>query len=38
VKKGKLKVHDTFVCGLHEGKIKYMKDDNQKIINEAFPG
>ena len=28
VKKGKLKIHDTFVCGLHEGKIKYMKDDN----------
>ena len=28
IKKGKLKIHDTFVCGQFEGKIKNMKDDN----------
>lgn len=28
VKRGKLKLNDTFVCGLHEGKVKSMKNDN----------
>ena len=32
VKKGVLKVNETFVCGLHEGKVKYMKDDNGKTV------
>ena len=38
IKKGKLKSTDTFVCGLNEGKVKFMKDDNGKPIKEAFPG
>ena len=27
VKKGKLKLNDTFVCGVDEGKVKVLKDD-----------
>ena len=38
IKKGVLKVNDTFVCGQHEGKVRFMKDDNGRNIQEAFPG
>ena len=32
IKKGILKVNDTFVCGIHEGKVRFMKDDNGRTI------
>ena len=38
IKKGKLKANDTFVCGIHEGKVRFMKDDNGRNVLEAFPG
>lgn len=38
VKKGVLKSHDTFVCGLYEGKVRNMKDDNGRNVKEAYPG
>jgi translation initiation factor IF-2 len=38
VKKGLLQANDTFVCGLFEGKVRNMKDDNGRNIKEAFPG
>lgn len=38
VKKGVLKSNDTFVCGQHEGKVRFMRDDNGRNIHEAFPG
>jgi translation initiation factor IF-2 len=38
IKKGVLKATDTFVCGLHEGKVRFIKDDDGKNISEAFPG
>ena len=38
VKKGCLRLNDTFVCGTDDGKIRFMKDDNQRVVTEAFPG
>ena len=38
VKKGVLRTNDTFVCGLHEGKVKFMKDDGGRVVQQAFPG
>lgn len=38
IKKGVLRQNDTFVCGMNEGKVRFMKDDNGRVINEAFPG
>ena len=38
IKKGVLKLNDTFVCGIHEGRIRLMKDDNGRVIKEAYPG
>lgn len=38
VKKGVLKTNDTFVCGHHEGKVRFMKDDFGRNIQQAFPG
>lgn len=38
VKRGKLQANDTFVCGLHEGRVRFMKDDNGRNVLEAFPG
>lgn len=38
VKKGTLKVNDTFVCGKHEGKVRFMKDDYGRNIQAALPG
>lgn len=32
VKRGKLKLNDNFVCGLHEGRIKFMKDDAGRMV------
>jgi len=33
-----LKINNHFVCGEHEGKLRFMKDDNGKNVNKAFPG
>ena len=38
IKKGVLKANDTFVCGLFEGKVRNMKDDNGRNVKQAFPG
>lgn len=38
IKKGVLKTNDTFVCGIHEGKVKFMKDDFGRDIHIAYPG
>mmetsp|Transcript_12957 Transcript_12957/g.20069 ORF Transcript_12957/g.20069 Transcript_12957/m.20069 type:complete len:267 (-) Transcript_12957:955-1755(-) len=38
VKKGSVKVNQTFVCGLHDGRIRHMKDDNGRMIHTASPG
>ena len=38
VKKGKLSLNDTFVCGVDEGKVKFMRDDSKRMVQEAFPG
>jgi translation initiation factor IF-2 len=38
VRDGVLKLDDIFVCGIHEGKVKNMIDDNNKIVQQAFPG
>jgi translation initiation factor IF-2 len=38
VKRGKLKLNDIFVSGLFDGRIKFMKDDNGRMVSEALPG
>jgi translation initiation factor IF-2 len=38
VDKGKLKVGDSFVCGLSYGKIRAMFNDKAERINELLPG
>jgi translation initiation factor IF-2 len=38
VKKGSLRVEDTFVCGIHEGKVRFMINDQGKHIKLATPG
>jgi len=38
IKKGVLKLNDTFVCGIKEGKIRFMKDDNGRVVQLAYPG
>lgn len=38
VRKGVLRLNDAFVCGVHEGRVKNMKDDNGLNVTEAFPG
>ena len=38
IKKGTLKINDTFVCGTSEARIRFMKDDNGRVIKEAYPG
>jgi len=38
IKKGVLKLNDTFVCGTHDGRIRFMKDDNGRMVKEAYPG
>lgn len=38
VKKGCLRVNDTFVCGTDDGKIRFMRDDSQRMVMEAYPG
>jgi len=38
IKKGIMKTNDTFVCGLNEGKVRFMKDDSGRNIQIAYPG
>ncbi len=38
VNKGKLKISDSFVCGLSYGKIRAMFNDKVERINELLPG
>ncbi len=38
VNKGKLKIGDSFVCGLSYGKVRAMFNDKQEKINELLPG
>jgi translation initiation factor IF-2 len=38
VNKGKLKISDSFVCGLSYGKIRAMFNDKGERINELLPG
>lgn len=38
VKQGTLKVDDIFVCGVHEGKVRFMINDLGQSIKQAFPG
>lgn len=38
IKRGVLKVNDIFVCGTHEGKVRFMRDDSGRNIMQAFPG
>ena len=38
VKKGTLRIEDVFVSGLHEGKIKFMANDHNQPVKEAYPG
>jgi len=35
---GTLKQGDIFVCGVHEGKVRLMKNDKGQPIKEATPG
>jgi len=38
VQKGTLRQDDIFICGPHEGKVRYMKNDQGKNVKEAYPG
>ena len=38
VKKGTLRVEDTFVSGMHEGRARFMVNDLGQNVKEAFPG
>lgn len=38
VKKGILKQDDFFVCGISEGKVRFMKNDQGKNVKIAYPG
>ena len=38
VRKGTLSVNDTFVCGLSDGRVKFMRDDNGKTLKKVGPG
>lgn len=38
MKKGTLRVDDTFVSGIHEGKARFMVNDLGQNVKEAFPG
>ena len=38
IKKGILRQDDVFVCGISEGKVRFMKDDSGKNIKIAYPG
>lgn len=37
VQKGTLKIGDTFVCGMHFGKVRAMFDERSNKLNEALP-
>lgn len=38
VKKGTLHLEDVFVCGVHEGKVRFLINDQGKQVKEVFPG
>ena len=38
VKKGTLKDQDIFVCGIGEGKVRFMINDQGKSVKTATPG
>lgn len=38
VKQGTLRIDDIFVCGIHEGKARFMLNDQGKNVKEATPG
>lgn len=38
MKKGTLKSEDIFVCGVHEGKVRFMINDAGKQVKEVYPG
>eukprot|EP00347_Sterkiella_histriomuscorum_P003228 403365101 len=38
VKKGTLNQDDIFVCGPHEGKVRFMRNDQGKNVKSAYPG
>ena len=38
VKKGTLRLNDMFVCGIYDGKVRYMLNDQRMHVKEAYPG
>lgn len=38
VKKGTLRLEDNFVCGIHEGKVRFLINDQGRQVKEVFPG
>lgn len=38
VKKGTLHLEDVFVCGIHEGKVRFLINDQGKQVKEVYPG
>lgn len=38
VKKGTLHQDEVFVCGQHEGRVRFMRNDQGKNVSKAFPG
>lgn len=38
VKKGTLRSEDVFVCGIGEGKVRFMINDQGKHVKEVLPG
>ena len=38
VKRGTLRNDDTFVSGIHEGKVQRMMNDKGQSVKEAYPG
>ena len=38
MKQGTLKVDDIFVCGIHDGKVRFMINDQGQSVKQAYPG
>jgi translation initiation factor IF-2 len=38
VTKGTLRLEDVFVCGTHEGKVRFLHNDQGKPVKEVLPG
>lgn len=38
IKKGTMKVEDYFACGDHDGRVRFMLNDQGKQVKEAYPG